>query len=75
MLALALALRKKWRALIIAAAVSAGTYLIYLQVKIIPDEFVTFFPNLATLLVLTFLSQRLRPPAMAGAPYRKGEES
>ncbi|MEN9324979.1 MAG: hypothetical protein RL414_733, partial [Actinomycetota bacterium] len=72
---LTLAFRKKWRALVIAASVSAVTYLIYLQVKIIPDEFVTFFPNLATLLVLTFLSQRLRPPAMAGAPYRKGEES
>jgi len=43
--------------------------------KVVPDEFVTFFPNLTTILVLAFLSQRLRPPAMAGAPYRKGEES
>ena len=47
---------------------------VFAKVQVIPDEFVTFFPNLATLLVLTFLAQKLRPPAMAGAPYRKGEE-
>jgi general nucleoside transport system permease protein len=73
--ALALVYKKKWRGATITALFSGATGLIYLQVKVIPDEFVTFFPNLTTLLVLTFLSQRLRPPAMAGAPYRKGEES
>jgi simple sugar transport system permease protein len=73
--ALFLIYKKKWRAVGISVLLSCATGLIYLQVKVIPDEFVTFFPNLTTLLVLTFLSQRLRPPAMAGAPYRKGEES
>ncbi|MBC7463167.1 MAG: ABC transporter permease [Actinobacteria bacterium] len=72
--AVTLALKKKWRTFVITSALSGLAALIYIQVKVIPDEFVTFFPNLTTILVLTFLSQRLRPPAMAGAPYRKGEE-
>jgi ABC-type uncharacterized transport system permease subunit len=73
--AITLALKKKWRTFAITTSLSGLAALIYIQVKVIPDEFVTFFPNLTTILVLTFLSQRLRPPAMAGAPYRKGEES
>ncbi len=44
------------------------------SVETIPQEFVTVFPNVATLLVLTFLAQRLTPPAMAGMPYRRGSE-
>ncbi len=67
--------QKKFKGTLIALAVAALTYISYIQVKVVPDEFVTVFPNVATLLVLTFLSQRLRPPAMAGAPYRKGEEA
>jgi simple sugar transport system permease protein len=44
------------------------------SVETIPQEFVTVFPNVATLLVLTFLAQRLTPPAMAGMPYKRGSE-
>ena len=44
------------------------------RVETIPQEFVTVFPNFATLIVLTFLAQRLTPPAMAGMPYRRGSE-
>jgi ABC-type uncharacterized transport system permease subunit len=44
------------------------------RVDTIPQEFVTVFPNFATLIVLTFLAQRLTPPAMAGMPYRRGSE-
>ncbi len=44
------------------------------KVDTIPQEFVTVFPNFATLIVLTFLAQRLTPPAMAGMPYRRGSE-
>ena len=66
--------KRKFRAVLISLGVAAVTGLIYAMIAEIPNEFVTFFPNLATLLVLTFLAQRLRPPAMAGAPYRKGEE-
>ena len=66
--------QKKIKAALISLA-CGGLVLFYFFVqKAVPDEFVTFFPNLTTLIVLAFLSQRLRPPAMAGAPYRKGEE-
>ena len=66
--------QKKYRGAIMSA-LSGGLVLLYFFLqKVVPDEFVTFFPNLTTLIVLAFLSQRLRPPAMAGAPYRKGEE-
>jgi simple sugar transport system permease protein len=69
-------LRKKdWKGFIIGVVIGGVVLAYYLINKVVPDEFVTFFPNLTTILVLAFLSQRLRPPAMAGAPYRKGEES
>jgi simple sugar transport system permease protein len=60
------------------AAISVGIALVGLwinqRVDTIPQEFVTAFPYFATLLVLTFLAQRLTPPAMAGMPYRRGSE-
>lgn len=69
-------LRKKdWKGFAINIGIAGFVLSYYLINKVVPDEFVTFFPNLTTILVLAFLSQRLRPPAMAGAPYRKGEES
>ena len=49
--------------------------LIYLTVPEIPREFVSFFPNLATILVLVLLAQRLKPPAMLAVPYREREET
>jgi simple sugar transport system permease protein len=39
----------------------------------VPDEFVRFMPHLTTLLVLALASQRLRPPAADGLPYRRGQ--
>jgi len=69
-------LRKKdWKGFIIGLIIGGVVLAYYMINKVVPDEFVTFFPNLTTILVLAFLSQRLRPPAMAGAPYRKGEDS
>ena len=59
---------------VVSAVIGLIAGIVFLQVKVIPDEFVTFFPNLVTLLVLVFMARRLRPPAMAGAKYRKGEE-
>ena len=40
----------------------------------LPKEVALVAPYLATLLVLAFASQRLRPPAADGVPYRKGED-
>jgi ABC-type uncharacterized transport system permease subunit len=41
----------------------------------IPRQFVSFTPYIVTLLVLAFATQRLRPPAYDGIPYRKGEHT
>jgi simple sugar transport system permease protein len=48
------------------------SFFYYSIIEEIPGEIVTFLPHLTTLLVLTFASQRLRPPAADGQPYRRG---
>lgn len=72
--ALYLLIMRKRRGATISAVIGLLAGIVFLQVEVIPDEFVTFFPNLVTLLVLVFMARKLRPPAMAGAKYRKGEE-
>ena len=64
--------RMKTASITAAAALFIG--FIYIKVPIIPNEFVTFFPNLATILVLVLLAQKLKPPAMLAVPYREREE-
>jgi ABC-type uncharacterized transport system permease subunit len=57
-------------------AVAAGAFgLWYATSDTIPRQFVSVTPYLVTLVVLTFASQRLRPPARVGVPYRKGEHT
>lgn len=73
-LAVYFAFKKKWKPAIYAFVVAALALLLNRTVEVIPQEFVTVFPNFATLIVLTFLAQRLTPPAAAGAPYRRGSE-
>ncbi|CAB4883587.1 unannotated protein [freshwater metagenome] len=73
-LAIYFAFKKKWKPAIYAFVVAALALLLNKTVEVIPQEFVTVFPNFATLIVLTFLAQRLTPPAAAGAPYRRGSE-
>ncbi|GAA3392116.1 ABC transporter permease [Cryptosporangium minutisporangium] len=41
----------------------------------VPNQFVGVTPNIVTLLVLAFATQRLRMPAADGLPYRRGEGS
>jgi simple sugar transport system permease protein len=65
---------RRWKPGAIAAVIALVTFWIHQRVDVIPQEFVTVFPNFATLIVLTFLAQRLTPPAMAGMPYRRGTE-
>lgn len=74
LLAIYFALAKKWKPSGFSIAVAAVALWINQKVDVIPQEFVTVFPNFATLIVLTFLAQRLTPPAAAGAPYRRGSE-
>jgi ABC-type uncharacterized transport system permease subunit len=39
----------------------------------IPAQFATYSPQILTLLVLAVASQRLRPPAADGLPWRRGQ--
>ena len=70
----ALSLRRK---AIRAAAISGiGGVLVliwFLQTDEVPENFTTFTPHVATLLVLALASQRLRMPAADGQPYRRGQ--
>ena len=45
----------------------------YIQTDVVPDDFTTMTPYVATLLVLALASQRLRMPAADGLPYRRGQ--
>jgi general nucleoside transport system permease protein len=40
----------------------------------VPRPIISFTPHITTLLVLSLASQRLRPPAADGRPYRKGQQ-
>ncbi|HEX4906844.1 MAG TPA: ABC transporter permease [Acidimicrobiales bacterium] len=58
-------------AFLVAVAVGFGFW--YATSDTIPRQFLAFTPHITTLLVLAFATQRLRPPAADGLPYRKGE--
>ena len=45
----------------------------YLTVKEVPESLTQSVPYVATLVVLATATKRLRPPMMAGIPYRPGE--
>jgi len=55
------------------AAVSA--YFVYLRLDEIPEEFVRTLPYVVTLVVVASKGQALRPPAQAGEPWFKGQQS
>ena len=50
-------------------------FLWYSVVDTVPNQLVGFTPHLVTLLVLAVASQRLRPPAADGQPYRRGQQT
>jgi general nucleoside transport system permease protein len=60
----------------IAGAVSIGLAVLvglwFFTTDQIPVEFVQAMPYVTTLVVLALASQRLRPPAADGLPYRRG---
>ncbi|MDP4834702.1 MAG: ABC transporter permease [Ilumatobacteraceae bacterium] len=58
---------------IVAVFVSVIAAYAYLAIEDVPQSLTQSLPYLATLIVLATASQRLRPPAMAGVPYRRGE--
>ena len=53
--------------------VGAAALAWYVQTDVVPDDFTTMTPYVATLLVLALASQRLRMPAADGLPYRRGQ--
>ena len=56
----------------ISGVMSAGFFWFYIAVDVLPGQLVTMTPYIATLLVLSLASQRLRMPAADGIPYRRG---
>ncbi len=57
----------------ITFAAGVGFGILYATVDEIPSSLVYCTPYVVTLVVLATASQRLRPPAAAGRPYRRGE--
>ncbi|MFM1838487.1 MAG: hypothetical protein RLZZ327_1361 [Actinomycetota bacterium] len=58
---------------IVTAFVAVIAAYTYLAIDDVPESLTQSLPYFATLVVLATASQRLRPPAMAGTPYRRGE--
>ncbi|MEY4400731.1 MAG: hypothetical protein RL072_596 [Actinomycetota bacterium] len=69
---LAVVNRKTTRGIITAFVAVIAAYA-YLTIDDVPESLTQSLPYFATLVVLATASQRLRPPAMAGIPYRRGE--
>ncbi|MDX6258094.1 MAG: ral nucleoside transport system permease protein [Frankiales bacterium] len=66
-------LRRQFVQALVAAAVAVAFALWFSLSTVVPSGIVSFTPHITTLLVLALASQRLRPPAADGVPYRKGE--
>jgi simple sugar transport system permease protein len=69
---LAVVNRKTTRGIVTAFVAVVAAYA-YLAIDGVPESLTQSLPYFATLVVLATASQRLRPPAMAGVPYRRGE--
>ena len=69
------ALRRRLPLAVAGVVLGAAFFLWYLVVDEVPSQLVTFTPHLVTLLVLAVASQRLRPPAADGQPYRRGQQT
>lgn len=73
-LMLIVALLRKKVITVITALITGGLFFTaYLTVNEVPESLTQSVPYVATLVVLATASKRLRPPTMAGIPYRPGE--
>ena len=68
-----LALRRRPVGAAFAALAGALFLLWFALTDVVPNQFSTMTPYVATLLVLALASQRLRMPAADGLPYRRGQ--
>jgi len=66
---------RDWRGAMLFGVPAAATLAWFWLVRVVPSELVSFAPHLATLLVLAFARQRLRPPAALGEPFRRADTS
>lgn len=62
----------RWLGAVAVIVGGLASFAWFLLIDELPNEIIVFLPHLTTLLVLTFASQRLRPPAADGQPYRRG---
>jgi len=69
------ALRRRIPLAVAGVVLALAFFLWYLAVDAVPSQLVGFTPHLVTLLVLAVASQRLRPPAADGQPYRRGQQT
>jgi simple sugar transport system permease protein len=67
------ALTRRYFAIVWVAIIGALALWAYLAVDEVNNQFVYITPYVVTLVVVTFLSQHLRPPAAAGQVWRKGQ--
>ncbi|CAN5305101.1 ABC transporter permease [soil metagenome] len=67
--------RRRLPMVVAALAIAVAFFLWYSVVDSVPSQLVGFTPHLVTLVVLAAASQRLRPPAADGQPYRRGQQS
>ncbi len=65
------AVLRRWTSAVAMAVAAAGSWWWYTATDELPREFIPYFPHITTLLVLVFASQRLRPPAAVGKPFRR----
>lgn len=69
-----LLVRRRISSGIVALVVAGLVYLWYATTDTLPDQVAYVTPYVATLLVLSLASQRLRMPAADGRPYIKGQD-
>jgi simple sugar transport system permease protein len=59
----------------VMAMAGVAALFVYLRLDAIPDEFVPMLPYVVTLVVVSSRGQALRPPAAAGEPWFKGQQT
>jgi general nucleoside transport system permease protein len=72
-LAIWLAMRRRMIGAAVCLVLGIATLVLYFAIDLVPGDFTTMTPYIATLLVLALASQRLRMPAADGLPYRRGQ--
>lgn len=66
--------RRRWTVLVWTAALAAAGFVAFAMADRPNNQFVYIMPYLVTLIVVSVGGQRLRPPAQAGLPWRKGAQ-